>query len=375
MKRLLSLSLIFTLIFALVAPNLSFAHSLDRDELNEYLEYIEMTEEELEIYLNDRWQTALDEFGSVEELEAWLGDLLTEEDYYALLDEFGITEEEFLALLEELMVTMDYFIFYDDLFYFLVAYYGYTEEDFLIDVYTEILRNYLDAFELEDTEARNLMEHFLEVRKSNENLAADLNALKERGLSFKDGEFESIRELTPQEIAELFAIGEKAIDLLDLKPEYFIDAEGKEKQRANLQDLMKNGITKGYDLRVELSNTSGDYLADFYITAAMFNSHFVKGLLDDVSNIGDKVDEKLNETPVVEKHEKPSKEAPTSDGSGSNAPPSGTTNTSTEKLTKTVDGAKMPKTSSYYPLYALLGLGLMASGLFVFRRLMKKEAV
>ncbi|WP_099304572.1 processed acidic surface protein [Bacillus sp. Marseille-P3800] len=375
MKRLLSLSLIFTLIFALVAPNLSFAHSLDQDELNEYLEYIEMTEEELEIYLNDRWQTALDEFGSVEELEAWLGDLLTEEDYYALLDEFGITEEEFLALLEELMVTMDYFIFYDDLFYFLVAYYGYTEEDFLIDVYTEILRNYLDAFELEDTEARNLMEHFLEVRKSNENLAADLNALKERGLSFKDGEFESIRELTPQEIAELFAIGEKAIDLLDLKPEYFIDAEGKEKQRANLQDLMKNGITKGYDLRVELSNTSGDYLADFYITAAMFNSHFVKGLLDDVSNIGDKVDEKLNETPVVEKHEKPSKEAPTSDGSGSNAPPSGTTNTSTEKLTKTVDGAKMPKTSSYYPLYALLGLGLMASGLFVFRRLMKKEAV
>ncbi|MFB4213599.1 processed acidic surface protein [Shouchella sp. JSM 1781072] len=369
MKRLLSLSLIFTLIFALVAPNLSFAHSLDQDELNEYLEYIEMTEEELEIYLNDRWQSALDEFGSVEELEAWLGDLLTEEDYYALLDEFGITEEEFLALLEELMVTMDYFIFYDDLFYFL---FDYVEYPMYPDDYVD-LSGYLTQFSLSEKEFYNLVMHFLDVRESNPHLSEELTALKDRGFAFRDGEFESITELNAQEIAELFAIGEKAIDLLNLNPQYFVDRAGQDKQPVDLAALAKSGIEKEYKLLVELYNESGEFLADFYITPEMFNSHFVKNILEEVDEIGKVVEETVNETPVAV--EKPSKEAPTSDGSGSNAPPSGTTNTSTEKLTKTVDGAKMPKTSSYYPLYALLGLGLMASGLFVFRRLMKKEAV
>lgn len=44
-------------------------------------------------------------------------------------------------------------------------------------------------------------------------------------------------------------------------------------------------------------NESGDFLADFYITPEMFNSHFIKDILDDVNNIGKEVEESLKETP------------------------------------------------------------------------------
>lgn len=368
MKRLLSLSLIFTLIFALVAPNLSFAHSLDQDELNEYLEYIGVSEEWLEDYLS-QWEYNLSDFYDIDELEDFLGDPLTEEGYYELLEYYEITEDEFLALLDETGYTMEDFVFYFDLDAFLWEYYGddWYEEEF-ID-----LTGYFLEFKLGTQDLDRLIEHYFKVRDNNPHLSADLTALKERGFAFRDGEFKSITELTAHEIAELFSIGEKAIELLDLQPQYFVDKAGQDKQPVDLAALAKTGIEKGYKLRVELYNKEGDFLASFYITPEMFNSHFVKNILEEVDEIGKVVEETVNETPVAV--EKPSKQAPTSDGSGSNAPTSGTTNTSTEKLTKTVDGAKMPMTSSYYPLYALLGLGLMASGLFVFRRLMKKEAV
>ncbi|MFS0788477.1 processed acidic surface protein [Shouchella sp. 1P09AA] len=367
MKRLLSLSLIFTLIFALVAPNLSFAHSLDQDELNEYLEYIGVSEDWLEDYLS-QFELELSEFYSIDELEDFLGDPLTDEGYYELLEYYEITEEEFLALLDETGYTMEDFVFYYDLDVFLWEYFG----DDWYEEYPD-LSGFLTQFSLSEEELFNLMFHYMDVRDANPHLSEELTALKDRGFAFRDGAFESITELNAQEIAELFAIGEKAIDLLNLHPQYFVDKAGQDKQPVDLAVLAKSGIEKEYKLLVELYNESGDFLADFYITPEMFNSHFIKNILDDVNEIGKVVEETVNETPVTV--EQPSKEAPTSDGSGSNAPTSGTTNTSTEKLTKTVDGAKMPKTSSYYPLYALLGLGLMASGLFVFRRLMKKEAV
>ncbi|WDF05104.1 processed acidic surface protein [Shouchella hunanensis] len=361
MKKLLSLSLIFTLLLSLIAPSLSFAHSLDQDELNEYLAYIDMTEEELEIYLNDRWQTALDEFSTVEELEDYLGDLLTEESYYQLLEDYGVSEDDFLALLEELMISMDYFIFYDDLDMFLWAHFGDDDWYEFPD-----LSGYLKEFSLSDEELWNLMMHFLKVRETNPHLSADLNALKERGFAFRDGAFESITELNAQEIAELFAIGEKAIDLLKLQPAYYVDKAGQDKKPVDLAALAKSGIEKEYKLLVELYNESGDFLADFYITPEMFNSHFIKDILDDVNNIGKEVEESLKETPK-NGGEAPAKKAPVSGGQDSSD--------TSKKLTKTVDGAKMPKTSSNYPLFALLGLGLMGAGLLVFRRSMKKEAV
>ncbi len=52
---------------------------------------------------------------------------------------------------------------------------------------------------------------------------------------------------------------------------------------------------------------------------------------------------------------------------------SGNDNTQSGKLTKTVDGAKMPKTASDYPLYMMLGLGLMVVGAVVFRRVLREK--
>lgn len=43
-------------------------------------------------------------------------------------------------------------------------------------------------------------------------------------------------------------------------------------------------------------------------------------------------------------------------------------NTSSKKVTKTVDGAKMPKTATDYPMYTFIGLGMTLVGFFLFRR-------
>lgn len=59
---------------------------------------------------------------------------------------------------------------------------------------------------------------------------------------------------------------------------------------------MSGEAIKGYDLLIELYDAEGTFLADFYITAEMFNSHFVKNILDDVDQIGKDVEEKINET-------------------------------------------------------------------------------
>ncbi len=292
MKKLLSLSLIFSLILALITPGLSLAHDLNQDELDEYLEYIEMTEEELESYLQERWGASLEYFYDVEELDLFLGPLLTEEDLHWLLEDFEITYEEFEQLVADAGLTMDYFIFFDDVYYFLL---DTIEMPLFPDDYFD-LRGYMSEFSLSEKEATLLLMHFFEVRENNPNLSADLNALKDRGLSFRDGEFESIRELNAQEIAELFAIGEKAIELLDLHPEFYLDAAGKDKKAIDYTTLMSGEAIKGYDLLIELYDAEGTFLADFYITAEMFNSHFVKNILDDVDQIGKDVEEKINET-------------------------------------------------------------------------------
>ncbi|WMM33837.1 LPXTG cell wall anchor domain-containing protein, partial [Shouchella clausii] len=45
------------------------------------------------------------------------------------------------------------------------------------------------------------------------------------------------------------------------------------------------------------------------------------------------------------------------------------------KVTKTANGAKMPKTATNYPLYMLIGIGMSLAGVLIFRRLLREKKV
>jgi processed acidic surface protein len=87
---------------------------------------------------------------------------------------------------------------------------------------------------------------------------------------------------------------------------------------------------KGYSVLVELYSTAdGEFLADFILTADMFNSEII-------TDTG----KEIKETPVAGK----------------------------TKPAKTVNGAKLPKTAGYHADYMILGAGMLALGLWVRRR-------
>ncbi|MBM7840603.1 processed acidic surface protein [Alkalihalobacillus xiaoxiensis] len=370
MKKLLSLSLIFSLILALITPGLSLAHDLNQDELDEYLEEAQVTEKELVTHLTDFYQMSLYDFESVDELAEMLGYRLTTEDVNnivaELADVYGVTSEDAFAYLDEWfegMSPLD-FVFYNT-FYWIVDFILYieTEEDY----YYPDFEGFLKEFSLSYEEEFRLYDHFWYISENNPHLASDLEDLKNRAYQF-DG-FESIRELNAADVAELFAIGQKAIDVLDLHPEFFLDKVGEDPKPITFETLMSGNAIKGYDLLVKLYDADGQFLADFYITAEMFNSHFVKKVVDDVNNIGKEVEDAKNKKPSLDDIDLSDKQSPSSGGSDTN----GNDNTQSGKLTKTVDGAKMPKTASDYPLYMMLGLGLMVVGAVVFRRVLREK--
>ncbi|PNB76829.1 processed acidic surface protein, partial [Pseudomonas sp. FW305-BF6] len=76
---------------ALVTPGLTAQAAPDQTELNAYLTSINMTQAELEEYLNSYYGESIEDYDSVEELQETLGDPLTEESLAALLDEYGYT--------------------------------------------------------------------------------------------------------------------------------------------------------------------------------------------------------------------------------------------------------------------------------------------
>lgn len=362
MKKSFVLAIIAFLLFLSVPQQFSYAHSLDQDELNHFLVEIDFTEEELENYLFERWDYSLDYFESVDELIEWLSPVLTDTDIEELLAGFNLSYEEFLVLLDETGFTLDYFIFYDDLLYFLFTFVEFPEPpDF---------SGFLTEFSLSWEEEAALINHMYYIYETKPNVGADLSDLQNRALAF-DG-FESIRELSAADVAELFSIGEKAIDVLDLNPDFYLDAVGKEKKPIDYKTLISGEAIKGYDLLVELYDNEGTFLADFYITAEMFNSHFVKTIVDDVNTIGKEVEEAIKNPQPEAKPQKENKSPAPSHENNSES----TTDAERDangKVTKTAAGAKMPNTATNYPLYILLGFGLMVSGIILSRRVFREK--
>ncbi|MBD8071179.1 processed acidic surface protein [Bacillus sp. PS06] len=385
MRKLLSVLLIVMLSFS-VLPTVGLAAPSDA-ELESYLTEIGLTKEELVEYL-DYYGLTIEDFVDVEEVRIFIGPVLTEENLQEILLEYEITLEELEALLveygeiEEGQAVFDVYYFYDDLYWTVSSYldmYGtpITPENLqeLLDKYELTHQELVELFEANDDsieyyeyiEDLDLMtEYYLyypefdidtilsEIGLTDDELDALINHLMST-LDYEDPAFEAkllelsdrlesfdyfdtIDELTAEQIAELAYIFSELLDLFQLDVDYYL-VNGDEKKPLNLQTLITMTELKGADLLIEFFNKEGLFLADILITGEKFDSDLIEEVGKDVKE----VDKMVKETPK---------------------PP----------VTKTVKGGKLPNTASDYPINTLIG-GLVAGlGIILFRRWKKHYA-
>ncbi|MDQ0207086.1 processed acidic surface protein [Alkalicoccobacillus murimartini] len=376
MKRFVSMFLVIALLVFSV-PSISFAAVSD-EELEILLTDKNITREQLDSYLADFFDLTVDDFDDYEFLYwfVWTvdGDDPDEGIPYIehTLGNFGITYDELVALLAENDKTINDFVFIEELDTYLFENYEWEwDEEWPEEPYYE---GFFTEFGFTYKELDNLFEHLFKIIEENPESVEKLSALADRLEAF-DG-FESSTELTAEEIAELFLIGTELIDVLKIDAQFFLAKPGEQKP-ISFADLMQLTKIEGYDLLIVLNDLDGNKLADFIITAEMFNGKTVNnagGQIDDAVKETEKEVENKTENenkaaptpPAKDKTVKTEKKAAKSDDTKKTTAKSDSG--SSKKVTKTVDGAKMPKTATSYPTYTLIGLLVTLGGVFLFRR-------
>jgi processed acidic surface protein len=395
LKRLFSAVLAVVLAFGFLpyAP-LAQVDSKGEDFKN-FLFEIGMTEEDFTAYLSEVHDYSLADFESVEELKDYLGPLVDETNLQELLAEYEITEEELMNLLEENGYFLNDYVFYYDLdsvvfdllFYeeltpiteeslqeLLIDFdFGSREElesflnkygdsienyEYIEDLYVAVaehvfveskdeLINILDSFGLSLAEANNLANHLMAVME-NPNLDAEqyltkMEEIGERLMAFP--EFESASDLSAEDIAEFIDIWNDLLNLFDLKVEYYLSKDGKE-TAISFANLLQMESPNGSDLIIKIFSKDGNFLADMKITSEMFGSDFIEETGKTIENTKETAEEV---TKVAEKL--PAAKSPA----------------------KTVNGGKLPNTASDYLPNAMMGIGILLMGIFVFRKVRAKS--
>ena len=375
MKRFVSMFLVVALLVFSV-PSVSFA-AVSEEELESLLTEKNITREQLDSYLADFFDFTVDDFDDYEYLYwfVWTvdGDDPDEGIPYIehTLGNFGITYDELVSLLAENDKTINDFVFIEELDTYLFENYEWDwDEEWPEEPYYE---GFFTEFGFTYKELDNLFEHLFKIIEENPESVEKLSSLADRLEAF-DG-FESATELTAEEIAELFLIGTELIDVLKMNPEFFLAKPGEQKP-ISFTDLMKLTKIEGYDLLIVLYDLDGNKLADFIITSAMFNGKTINDAGGDIDEAGKVTEEKVenkteneNKTPAPPAKEKLAKaEKKTAKASENKQTAAKSDSGSSKKVTKTVDGAKMPKTATSYPTYTLIGLLITLGGVFLFRR-------
>jgi processed acidic surface protein len=376
MKKWMSIIAIITLILGSF-PKIGLAAPTEA-ELGDYLSEIGWTKEELIEYLDFDGLT-IEDFETIDELREYLGPPITEQNLNELLAKYDLTLEELENLLKENgeldegEQIQDVFFFINDLdetvsFYLdnpltpisdenlqeLLDKYGLTKKeledllhkngdsldnyqyiedlDMAVDYYlnyAELINGELAKLGITTEEIDRLINYLSTLDYENPAFEEKMMELAERMEAF--GDFESAEDLTPEQIAELIDIMNDLLDLFQLKVKYYL-VKGNERKEVSLDALLAMDSPNGYDLLIEIYDLQGNLLMDMILTAEMFGSELIKETGKDIKHV-----------------EKVVKTLP-------------------EINSKTVKGAKLPKTASPYPDNMLLGSIIVLIGVILFRK-------
>lgn len=324
------------------------ATKIDQDELNAYLSEVRMTQEELEEYLA-YYDISLNELESVEELRDTLGPAVTPKTLQALLKEYEMTEAELTELLidygelEEGDSIIDTFHFIYDIEDIIDLEMGYDDEEMEYDdeEILDLMDGLFSEIDLTDEELDRFMNHLLPIVED-PSFEDRLMAISDRmdQLDY----FETIDELSAEQVAELLSIYNDLQNLLQIQFKFALIQDGVT-TNLSLEALFQLKELTNASLLVSIYDLKGNLLLDFKLTGEMIGSDLVKETGNDIkqsTEVISKVVEVKKEKKKPEKHAKP--------------------------VHKTEKGGVLPKTAGNYLFGALIGLVMMGIAFGLIRK-------
>ncbi|MFC0187310.1 processed acidic surface protein [Fictibacillus aquaticus] len=337
-KRLTAMFLAFALVLSAM-PAVSFAAIANDDpELTAYLQEasetrgFEITVEDFEDYLLEYWGAGLEDWTDFAELEENLGEVIKADlsNLNDVYEYYEIDEAGMLQILEENGDSLEHYIYVDDLDMNLDFYInGDSFEDDMGDMFAEL--------GLTEEELEKLAAHFEKIAPKLEDPAVQqrLEELGQRMENFPS-DFESIDELTDEQITEIISIYDELLNIFELSPKFYLK-KGDELKPITLKELFLMKDPQGYNLWVELYNLQGELILDMEITAEMIGGEIIDEIGEDIVEVP-KVVDKIKDQP---------------------------------KKPKTEKGGKLPNTASDYGTNGLAGLAIAAAGFVIYRRVRK----
>ncbi|USK64879.1 processed acidic surface protein [Peribacillus frigoritolerans] len=321
------------------------ATKINQDELNAYLSEVRMTQEELEEYLS-YYDLTLNELKSAEELRETLGPAVTPETLQNLLKQYEMTEAELTELLmeygelEEGDSIIDTFHFIYDIEDIIDLEMDYDEEEMEYDEeeISDLMDGLFTEIGLTDEELDRFMNHLLPIVQD-PTFESRLMAISDRMNQLEY--FETIDELSAEQVAELLSIYNDLQSLLQIQFKFALIQDGVT-TNLSLEALFQLKELTNASLLVSIYDLNGKFLLDFTLTGEMIGSDFVKETGNDMKQ-STEVISKVAE--VKKEKKKPAKPEH-----------------------KTEKGGVLPKTAGNYLFGALCGLVLMGIAFGLIRK-------
>ncbi|PHD76532.1 processed acidic surface protein [Bacillus sp. AFS043905] len=318
---------------------------INQDELNAYLSEVRMTQEELEEYLS-YYDLTLNELKSAEELRETLGPAVTPETLQNLLKQYEMTEDELTELLmeygelEEGDSIIDTFHFIYDIEDIIDLEMDYDEEEMEYDEeeISDLMDGLFTEIGLTDEELDRFMNHLLPIVEE-PSFESRLMAISDRMNQLEY--FETIDELSAEQVAELLSIYNDLQSLLQIQFKFSLIQDGVT-TNLSLEALFQLKELTNASLLVSIYDLNGHFLFDFTLTGEMIGSDLVKETGNDIKQ-STEVISKVAE--VKKEKKKPAKPEH-----------------------KTEKGGVLPKTAGNYLFGALCGLVLMGIAFGLIRK-------
>ncbi|MCK1984944.1 MULTISPECIES: processed acidic surface protein [Peribacillus] len=349
MKQYFSFFVALIVLFSLgLSGTKAFASTkINQDELNAYLSEVRMTQEDLEDYLS-YYDLTLNELESIEELRDTLGPAVTPETLQNLLKQYDMTEAELTELLieygelEEGDSIIDTFHFIYDIEDIIDLELDYDEEEMEYDEeIIDLMDGLFTEIGLTDEELDRFMNHLLPIVED-PSFEARLMAISDRmdQLDY----FETIDELSAEQVAELLSIYNDLQSLLQIQFKFALIQDGVT-TNLSLEALFQLKELTNASLLVSIYDLNGNFLLDFKLTGEMIGSDLVKETGNDIKRSTEVISKVVE---VKKEKKKPAK--------------------STKPAHKTEKGGVLPKTAGHYLFGALIGLVMMGIAFGLIRK-------
>ncbi|MBX9954302.1 processed acidic surface protein [Peribacillus simplex] len=321
------------------------ATKINQDELNAYLSEVRMTQEELVEYLS-YYDLTLNELKSAEELRETLGPAVTPETLQNLLKQYEMTEAELTELLmeygelEEGDSIIDTFHFIYDIEDIIDLEMDYDEEEMEYDEeeISDLMDGLFTEIGLADEELDRFMNHLLPIVED-PSFESRLKAISDRMNQLEY--FETIDELSAEQVAELLSIYNDLQSLLQIQFKFALIQDGVT-TNLSLEALFQLKELTNASLLVSIYDLNGNFLLDFTLTGEMIGSDLVKETGNDMKQST----EVISKVAEVKKEKKKS----------------------AKPEHKTEKGGVLPKTAGNYLFGALCGLVLMGIAFGLIRK-------